>query len=312
MSTQPRRRASSSAPQEGERRTSAPARLAHRHVRTVLRRYDAVVVGGGHNGLVAAAYLARAGRSCLVLERRAELGGATTSTRVFPGVDARLSRYSYLVSLLPRLITQQLGLRVRLARRSVSSYTPDPRADGRRALLMHPTDARAMRDSLAALTAGEAAHAAWRLHQARMRRVAKAVFPTLTEPLPSREQLRELVADDDAWNAVFERPLAEKLLPALGDDLLAGVVLTDALIGTFAAAAEPDLRQNRCFLYHVIGRGSGEWLVPVGGMGAVAQALADAAQAAGAELPTRAAGTPGDPHAPGADVTVTHGAHEHS
>jgi phytoene dehydrogenase-like protein len=271
-----------------------------------------VVLGAGHNGLVAAAYLARAGRSCLVIERRAELGGATTSTGVFPGVDARLSRYSYLVSLLPRLITRELGLRVRLARRSVSSYTPDPRVGRERGLLIHATDARDTRDSLAALTGGEAAHAAWQLHQARMRRVAKAVFPTLTEPLPSREQLRELVADDDAWDAVFERPLAEKLLPALGDDLLAGVVLTDALIGTFASAAEPDLRQNRCFLYHVIGRGSGEWLVPVGGMGALAQALADAAQAAGAEISTRAEVTRVEPDARGADVAFTDGAHEHS
>src|SRR6185312_7437027 len=76
-------------------------------------RWDAVVVGGGHNGLVAAAYLARAGRSCLVIERRPALGGAAVSAEVFDGVGARLSRYSYLVSLLPELIVQELGLPVR-------------------------------------------------------------------------------------------------------------------------------------------------------------------------------------------------------
>ena len=67
-----------------------------------MTRHDAVIVGGGHNGLVAAAYLARAGRSVLVLERREHAGGAAVSERPWPGVDARLSRYSYLVSLLPR------------------------------------------------------------------------------------------------------------------------------------------------------------------------------------------------------------------
>src|SRR5919202_2736758 len=94
-------------------------------------RYDAVVVGGGHNGLVAAAYLARAGRSVLVLERRDHVGGAAVSERPWPGVDARLSRYSYLVSLFPRAVASELGLGVELRRRRVSSYTPRPGGDGR-------------------------------------------------------------------------------------------------------------------------------------------------------------------------------------
>ncbi len=61
-------------------------------------------------------------------------------------------------------------------------------------------------------------------------------------------------------------------------------MLTDALIGTFSRASDGDLRQNRCFLYHVIGNGTGDWDVPVGGMGAVTAALEGAARAAGAEL----------------------------
>src|ERR671920_1797487 len=82
------------------------------------RRWDAVIVGGGHNGLVAAAYLARAGRSVLVLERRERVGGAAVSERPWPGVDARLSRYSYLVSLFPRAVAEELGLGVELRRRA--------------------------------------------------------------------------------------------------------------------------------------------------------------------------------------------------
>jgi phytoene dehydrogenase-like protein len=250
--------------------------------------YDAVIAGGGHNGLVAAAYLARAGRSVLLLERRDELGGAAVSEIAFPGFDASVSRYSYLVSLLPRAIVDELGLDLRLARRRVASYTPDPRAGGRHGLLVDHGDTAATRASFARVTGGDAELAAWEALYARTARVAQRVFPTLTEPLRSRAALRALIDDDDAWAMLFETPLGATVARAFGDDLVAGVVLTDALIGTFAAAGGTDLRQNRCFLYHVIGGGTGDWDVPVGGMGAVSGALADAARAAGAELRTNA------------------------
>src|SRR6188472_2049275 len=95
------------------------------------RRWDAVIVGGGHNGLAAATYLARAGRSVLVLERRDHLGGAAVSERPFAGVDARLSRYAYLVSLLPGSIVDDLGLRVQLRRRRIASYSASSEHPGR-------------------------------------------------------------------------------------------------------------------------------------------------------------------------------------
>src|ERR1700754_3800913 len=88
--------------------------------------YDVVIVGGGHNGLTAAAYLAKAGLSVIVLERLDTVGGAAVSAQAFDGVDAWLSRYSYLVSLLPQRIIDDLGLRISLARRRYSSYTPVP------------------------------------------------------------------------------------------------------------------------------------------------------------------------------------------
>ncbi|HEV2982064.1 MAG TPA: FAD-dependent oxidoreductase, partial [Solirubrobacteraceae bacterium] len=167
-------------------------------------------------------------------------------------------------------------------------------------------------DSLAAVTGGATTLARRHDHHERMHRLAQAVFPTLTEPLRSREQMRALVGDDALCEAVFERPLGAGLLAALGDDLLAGAVATDALIGTFASLSDPDLRQNRCFLYHVIGRGSGEWLVPVGGMGAVAAALEAAARHAGAELRTHCEVLAIGPENHGVAVTLTDGAREHT
>lgn len=246
-------------------------------------RYDAIVIGGGHNGLTAAAYLARAGRSCLLLERRSELGGAAVSERLFAGVPARLSSYSYLVSLLPQMIVEELGLPVRLARRTVSSYTPDPRSGAARGLLVDESDPGATAASFSAVTGGERDRAAWVELYELTRRVAAVVFPSLTGPLPSRERLRGEIGAAD-WEALFERPLGETLGARFTDDLVKGVALTDGLIGTFATAAEPDLLANRCFLYHVIGRGTGDWLVPVGGMGTLTAALSEAASAAGAEL----------------------------
>ncbi|MEU1304007.1 phytoene desaturase family protein [Streptomyces shenzhenensis] len=249
------------------------------------RTYDAVIVGGGHNGLVAAAYLARAGRSVLVLERLGHTGGAAVSTRPFTGVDARLSRYSYLVSLLPRKIVRDLGLTFRVRGRTISSYTPVERA-GRPTGLLVGGGERRTREAFARLTGGKDEYAAWQRFYGMTGRVAQRVFPTLTEPLPTRDELRGRIDDEDAWRALFEEPIGVTIEREFDDDLVRGVVLTDALIGTFADAHDPGLPQNRCFLYHVIGGGTGAWDVPVGGMGALTGALAAAARTAGAILAT--------------------------
>ncbi|MFF7969634.1 phytoene desaturase family protein [Streptomyces sp. NPDC007903] len=249
------------------------------------RTYDAVIVGGGHNGLVAAAYLARAGRSVLLLERLGHTGGAAVSSRPFAGIDARLSRYSYLVSLLPDKIVRDLGLDFRVQGRTISSYTPVERGGRATGLLVGGGEERTRR-AFAELTGDEKEFTAWQRFYGMTGEVARRVFPTLTEPLPTRAELRARVGDEDAWRALFEEPIGVAVEENFHDDLVRGVVLTDGLIGTFADAHDPSLAQNRCFLYHVIGGGTGAWDVPVGGMGALTDALAGAARAAGAEIVT--------------------------
>lgn len=246
---------------------------------------DVVVVGGGHNGLVAAAYLAQAGLRVRLLERLARVGGAAVSARVFDGVDARLSRYAYLVSLLPSRIVNDLGASVRLARRRYSSYTPDPATAGRTGLLVGP------HSTFAAIGAAgdEQAFAAF---YRRCRRVTEPLWPTLLEPLRTRAAARRLAGDDPdaaaAWRAMIEQPIGHAVADAIGNDLVRGVVATDALIGTFARLDDPSLQQNICFLYHLLGGGTGQWDVPVGGMGAVTAVLAAAATDHGAKIITGA------------------------
>jgi phytoene dehydrogenase-like protein len=241
---------------------------------------EVVIVGGGHNGLVAAAYLARAGLTVTVLEAGSRFGGAVAGARLFDGVEVELSRFSYLVSLLPQQIVDDLGLELELRSRRIASYTPV--GDG--GLLVERRAGPATRESFAA-GPGSQAYAAFQRLESDLHRLATLVAPTLTAHLPRAADLRDALGDE-LWDDLVERPIGELIERRVGDDTVRGILLTDALIGTFASAHSPELAQNRCFLYHVIGNGTGEWRVPVGGMGAVASALERVAVAAGAELRT--------------------------
>lgn len=255
---------------------------------------DVVIIGGGHNGLTAAAYLAQAGLDVQVLERLDVLGGAAISAEAFAGVDARLSRYSYLVSLLPQRIIDDLGLQIELAPRRYSSYTPVPGESG--GLLVDNHDPIATAESFAALGADDDA-IAWAQFYEGTQHLARALFPTVTDPLLTRSEARAAVIaaaesagiDGEAlWTSLIEQPVGQTIADTFSNDLVRGVVYTDAIIGTFASNDDPTLLANRCFLYHVIGGGTGDWNVPVGGMGSVSGELERAARLAGATLTTGA------------------------
>ena len=257
------------------------------------KKYDVVILGAGHNGLVAASYLGRAGLSVLLLEKNDYIGGATTSQKVFPDYDARLSRYSYLVSLFPEKIIRDLGLKLELRRRATGSFTPYIKSGLQDGLLLSNVDEGQSRRSIVDLTGSEAEFEQMKKFYHLARVFAEQTWDSMLEPLVSKVEMKRRFDVDDAsceaWRSLAEEPLGRSLEHYLKDDLVRGLVFTDAKVGVLTNPDDPSLLQNRCFLYHLIGNKTGEWKVPVGGMGAVARELEQTAKKAGAEMLTNVA-----------------------
>jgi hypothetical protein len=244
-------------------------------------RYDAIIIGGGHNGLVAACYLGDAGKKVLILEKNESLGGASVSQQLFPDYDARISRYAYLVSLFPERLIRELGLKLRLRQRPISSYTPHGDGEG---LLVSNENPELTEREIRKLGDGE-----WTGYQALMekqRAFAGIVWESLLEPLKSRSAWEKVFRDagrPELWRDFVERPIGELLETHFKSDLLRGIIFTDGKIGSNAGALDSSLLQNRTYLYHVIGNKTGEWLVPEGGMGRLTDQLAARARKSGVE-----------------------------
>jgi len=246
------------------------------------KKYDVVIVGGGHNGLVAATYLAKAGKSVVILEANPEIGGATQSVRTFPEFDANLSRYSYLVALLPDKIVSELGLNFECISREVSSYTP---YEDKGLYVSRIWDEKTEQSFLELDPTG-AEGKAWQEFYGEIAEFAQRIAPYMLKPLMTRSELKAAINMPDVWDYLMERAIGEEIDKRFKNDLVKGVVLTDALIGTFASAYE--MQANICFLYHLIGNGTGEWKVPRGGMGALVKELVRVATDAGVDLRTNA------------------------
>ncbi len=254
-----------------------------------------LVIGGGHNGLVCAAYLARAGVDTCVLERREQLGGACVTEELWPGY--RVSRAAYVVSLLRPRIVRDLELErhgLRLLPRSPSSFTP--LADGR-SLVLGP-EAEVNAREIARFSKRDAE--VFPRYEALLERIADAVEPTLDVPPPdwSIRGVRDLLpwwhGARAAWRLGRELPRAARLMLGAARDLLCewfdseplrATLATDAVIGAFAAPSTPGT--GYVLFHHVMGSLTGSrgvWAYVAGGMGALADALAGAARQAGAEL----------------------------
>ncbi|XZE51842.1 phytoene desaturase family protein [Planctomycetaceae bacterium SH139] len=271
-----------------------PGRLTDASHAASGERYDVVIVGGGHNGLVAANYLAAAGLSVLILERGAELGGATQSVRLFPDFDARLSRYSYLVSLFPPQIARDLKIDFRTKPRRIASYTAWADAGGRpRGFAISNDSPESNAATIAELGGGDAEWQGYQQFGEHCRAIANVMWPTLLQPLLTRDQMRHRLSsavERAAWEWFVERPLGEAIEHFVQHDALRGLLMTDGKIGVHTHPHDRSLLQNRCFLYHVVGGGDGNWAVPVGGMQALVNALSEVAVRRGVRWLTRATG----------------------
>jgi phytoene dehydrogenase-like protein len=251
------------------------------------RRWDAVIVGAGHNGLTAAAYLARAGHSVLVLERRDQVGGACTLEEPWPGFT--VSPCAYLAGLLHPLVVQELALHRHgyelIALRPEDPYMTVPRADGS-AFTEWIDEARTVAEL------GDGDGRGYREYIALMRRIRDALRPDgpddlwLAEP-PSRELIEARLGGDevaiatlfdDAYTTMLERFFSPRVV-----DALAG----QGVIGTFASPRDPGTAYIAW--HHSSGRITGypgAWTYVRGGMGRVSFALAGAAREAGAVIAT--------------------------
>src|SRR5207237_5899183 len=208
-------------------------------------QYDVVILGAGHNGLVAATYLGRAGLSVLLLEKNNYIGGATTSQKVFPDYDARLSRYSYLVSLFPEKIIRDLGLNLELRRRAIRSFTPYVKNGQHDGLLFSNVDEEKSRQSIVDLTGSDTEYGQMKKFYNLSRVFAEHTWDTMLEPLIAKEDFRRrFVLGDvsrEAWRSFTEEPLGLAIERYLQNDFVRGLVLTDGKVGRVSHPTDSSL-----------------------------------------------------------------------
>jgi phytoene dehydrogenase-like protein len=268
--------------------------------------FDAIVIGGGHNGLVCAAYLARAGKKVCVLERRHVLGGCATTEELWPGY--KVSTAAYVISLFLPQIIRELKLKdygLTILPRNPSSFTPLP---DNRSLLLGP-DAQLCRREISKFSTKDAE--AYPRYNAFLERVAQVLEPVLSQcapdPLPLPEQWRDIGLSKrlrdlkKLWglrSALAELgadlPAAVELLtgaarPILDrwfeTDVLKATLATDAIIGAFLAISSPS--SAYVLLHHVMGEAGGArgvWGYVQGGMGGLAASLEGACKDLGVEV----------------------------
>ncbi|MGO9272014.1 MAG: phytoene desaturase family protein [Terriglobia bacterium] len=260
-------------------------------------KYDAIIIGGGHNGLVNAAYLARAGKKVLVLERRHVLGGAAVTEEVFPGF--KFSVCSYVVSLLRPEIIRELDL----PRHGLEilpldgTFTPMPGGD----YLWRVNDHAKTRREIARHSKLDAeAYEEYGKAMAQMARFVKPIL-NMTPPNPAKLSIREIrdllflgrrfqsLPGPDQYNQVqlMTMSAADFLDQWFETDVLKATMSASGIIGTFLGVRSPGTAY--VLLHHYMGEIDGafrSWGFARCGTGAISNAIADAAREAGVEIRT--------------------------
>jgi phytoene dehydrogenase-like protein len=259
--------------------------------------YDAVIIGGGHNGLVAASYLARAGLSVVVCERRPVVGGAAVSEHPF-GPDYTVTSLSYVVSLLPEAVVRDLRLRDFGYHVYPQGAYFAPRREGR--YLALPRDPHRRAQEIAKFSRADvAAYEYWDAWLARMGRIVGPLLLAIPPRLGSHRpmdlvhqagllrRLRELdVRGAVDLTRLLTSSIADLVEPRFESDAMRGVLSVSGVIGAWAGPRSPGTAY--VMLHHHVGDPGlgavGMWGFPRGGMGAVTRALASSARAAGAAI----------------------------
>jgi phytoene dehydrogenase-like protein len=286
-------------------RVGLPAPIAE----LAARDWDAVVVGGGHNGLTAAAYLARAGQSVLVLERREQLGGACTLERPFENQRFLVSPCAYVVGLLDGLVIEELDLRrhgYRVTPADPNLWCPFPDGSSFAQFLDDEDTAAHMREN-GFSEADIRGALAYEETFDRIRRLLRAgpAGDLWRGPSPSRERVEEILGDEELVSIVFEESIADTLARYVSDARLAHALFGQGVIGEWAGPRDPGTASVH--LMHAMGEVDGHggcWGYVEGGMGRVSFAIAEAAREAGATL---AAGVPVGRIVPGEGVELESG-----
>jgi phytoene dehydrogenase-like protein len=258
-------------------------------------KYDAIIIGAGHNGLVTACYLGRAGWKVLVLERRYLVGGACVTEETFPGY--KVSTAAYVNSLFRKHIVRDLRLAdygLAVLERSPSSFSPFP---DRRYLLLGP-DAALSRREIAKFSSRDAE--AYPKYEAMLERVAEVIEPTLDMTPPNLlkpglkdfwklfqlgRAFRKLGAGMSEALEILSGPARQILDRWFESEQLKATLATDAVIGAMASPSMPGTAY--VLFHHVMGETNGKrgvWGYVRGGMGGLSEALAAAARDLGVDI----------------------------